>query len=103
MIKNAPDFLKLGYLNKDFVSSIEENINMPFLNPPIGGVFLNETNTFIINLTDALKIEKNGKYSLDYLINCLNCFKAPENLDINDFIIYKIFSIIQVWIIHMNT
>ena len=84
MIKNAPDFLKLGYLNKDFVSSIEENINMPFLNPPIGGVFLNETNTFIINLTDALKIEKNGKYSLDYLINCLNYFKDPENLDIND-------------------
>jgi len=30
LIKNAPDFLKLGYLNKDFVSSIEENINMPF-------------------------------------------------------------------------
>ena len=37
-----------------------------------------------MNLSDTLKIEKNGKYALDYLINCLNSFKVPKNFDIND-------------------
>ena len=83
-IKKAPDFLKWGYLNKGFVSSIEENINVAFLNPLIEDLFLNETNTYIMNLSDTLKIEKNGKYALDYLINCLNSFKVPKNFDIND-------------------
>ena len=86
-IKSNPEMIKNILLNKTLVLELEdvlEQYDIQFFIPVINELFLNESNSFINDTYDLLKINQSGVFALDYIIELGDYLNATSDVDINE-------------------